>query len=70
MGGLYSLKRAKPDKSLGADEIPSRLLHAIGEPLVQALTALSTSAGQLNASQKGSAQPVRLSFANLANQTT
>ena len=29
-----ALKRAKPDKSLGADEIPNRLLHATGEPLV------------------------------------
>jgi hypothetical protein len=35
-----TLKRAKPDKCIGADEIPNRFLHAMGEPLIQALTAL------------------------------
>jgi hypothetical protein len=34
------LKRAEPDKFLGLDEIPNRVLQAMGEPLVQALTAL------------------------------
>jgi hypothetical protein len=35
-----ALKRAKPDKCPGPDEIPNRVLQAMGEPLVQALTAL------------------------------
>jgi hypothetical protein len=35
-----ALKRVKPDKCLGADEIPNPFLQAIGEPLVQALTTL------------------------------
>jgi hypothetical protein len=35
-----ALKRAKPDKSLGIDEIPNRFLHAMGELLIQALTVL------------------------------
>jgi hypothetical protein len=35
-----ALKRTKPDKCPGADEIPNRFLQAMGEPLVQALTAL------------------------------
>jgi hypothetical protein len=34
------LKRTKPDKCPGADEIPNRFLRAMGEPLIQALTAL------------------------------
>jgi hypothetical protein len=35
-----ALKRAKPDKSLGIDEIPNRFLHAMGELLIQAFTVL------------------------------
>jgi hypothetical protein len=35
-----ALKRAKPDKCPGTDEIPNRFLHAMGAPLVRALTAL------------------------------
>jgi hypothetical protein len=35
-----ALKRAKPDKCPGIDEIPNRFLHAMGEPLIQAPTAL------------------------------
>ena len=35
-----ALKRTKPDKCLGTDEIVNRFLKAMGDPLVQALTAL------------------------------
>ena len=35
-----ALRRAKPDKCPGIDEIPNQFLQAMGEPLVQALTAL------------------------------
>jgi hypothetical protein len=35
-----AFKKAKPDKCPGIDEIPNRFLQAMGEPLVQALTAL------------------------------
>jgi hypothetical protein len=35
-----TLKRTRPDKCPGIDEIPNRFLHAMGAPLVRALTAL------------------------------
>lgn len=35
-----ALKRAKPDMCPGPDERPNRFLQAMGEPLIQALTAL------------------------------
>jgi hypothetical protein len=35
-----ALKRTKPDKCLGTDEIVNRFLKAMGDPLVRALTAL------------------------------
>jgi hypothetical protein len=35
-----ALRRAKPDKCLGIDEIPNWFLHAMGELLIQALTTL------------------------------
>jgi hypothetical protein len=36
------VRRVKPDKCPGADEIPNRFLQAIGEPLINALQALIT----------------------------
>ena len=33
-----ALKRVKPDKCPGVDEIPNRVLQAMGEPLVRAFT--------------------------------
>jgi len=36
------VRKVKPDKCLGADEIPNRFLQAIGEPLIKALQALIT----------------------------
>ena len=36
-----TLKKTKLDKCLGVDEIPNWFLQAIGDPLVQALTAIT-----------------------------
>jgi len=36
------VRKVKPDKCLGADEIPNRFLQAIGELLIKALQALIT----------------------------
>jgi hypothetical protein len=36
------IRKVKPDKCPGADEIPNRFLKAMGEPLIKALQALIT----------------------------
>ena len=42
------VRRVKPDKCPGSDEIPNRFLQAMGEPLIKALQALITVVFKVN----------------------
>ena len=42
------VRRVKPDKCPGSDEIPNRFLQAMGEPLIKALQALITAVFKVN----------------------
>jgi hypothetical protein len=42
------VRKIKPDKCPGTDEIPNRFLQAMGEPLVRALQALITAVLKVN----------------------